>query len=88
MLHGRACSKHSSIKLPANTPRRQPFKKPRGWLTWGLLGMALSPAVVYVSAVLSEGLGASDAAGRGTVVSAQGGGGGPSCEGGLPLAAV
>ncbi len=36
---------------------------------WGLLGVALSPAVVYVSAVLSEGLGASDASGRGTVVS-------------------
>ena len=70
--------------LPSSEPRSQPFKKPRGWLMWGLLGMALSPAVVYASAVLSEGLGASDAAGRGTVVSGRGvacalGSGRPAC---------
>ncbi|KAL4420180.1 hypothetical protein ABPG77_008316 [Micractinium sp. CCAP 211/92] len=46
---------------------REPFKKPRGWLMWGLLGIALSPLVVYCSALLSETVGASDASGRGTV---------------------
>lgn len=44
-----------------------PFKKPRGWLMWGLLGVLLSPLVVYASATLSDGLGVSDTAGRGTV---------------------
>ncbi len=34
---------------------------------WGLLGIALSPLVVYCSALLSETVGASDASGRGTV---------------------
>lgn len=49
------------------SPHREPFKKPRGWLMWGLLGIALSPLVVYCSAMLSEAVGASDAGGRGTV---------------------
>lgn len=44
-----------------------PFKRPRGWLMWGLLGIALSPLVVYAAATLSDGLGVSDAGGRGTV---------------------
>jgi membrane protease YdiL (CAAX protease family) len=34
---------------------------------WGLLGIALSPLVVYAAATLSDGLGVSDAGGRGTV---------------------
>ena len=51
----------------AARPCSEPFKKPRGWLMWGLLGAALSPAVVYLSALAVDGLGASDAAGRGTV---------------------
>ncbi|KAL4858773.1 Translation initiation factor IF-2 [Chlorella vulgaris] len=44
-----------------------PFKRPRGWLMWGLLGIVLSPLVVYAAATLSDGLGVSDAGGRGTV---------------------
>ena len=59
---------HSSHARPSPpAPRSQPFRKPRGWLMWGLLGAALSPAVVYVAAVVSEGLGGGDAGGRGTV---------------------
>ena len=36
---------------------RSPFKKPDGWLTWGLLGVALSPVVIglTVTALTSAG---------------------------------
>lgn len=46
---------------------KNPFNKPRGWLVWGLLGVILSPLVVYLSAVAVDSLGQSDAGGRGTV---------------------
>lgn len=31
---------------------REPFSKPRGWLTWGLLGMALSPLVIGITVTI------------------------------------
>lgn len=31
---------------------RDPFTKPRGWLTWGLLGIVLSPVVIGVTVAL------------------------------------
>ena len=44
-----------------------PFRKPDGWLAWGVMGVLLAPAVVWLAATLAEGVGASDASGRGTV---------------------
>lgn len=50
---------------------RQPFRKPDGWLAWGLTGMLLSPLVVYLAATAMEALGGYGAGGigdgRGTV---------------------
>ena len=37
-----------------------PFRKPDGWAAWGLLGVVLSPFVVYSAAVLSELIGIQD----------------------------
>ncbi len=31
---------------------REPFSKPRGWLTWALLGMVLSPAVIGITVTI------------------------------------
>lgn len=28
---------------------REPFKKPNGWLTWGLLGVVLAPVVIGIT---------------------------------------
>lgn len=37
-----------------------PFRKPDGWAAWGLLGILLSPAVVYSAAALCELIGLKD----------------------------
>lgn len=39
---------------------RAPFRKPDGWATWALLGVVLSPGVVYSAAMLCESLGLKD----------------------------
>lgn len=46
---------------------QSPFRKPDGWLAWGLLGAIVSPAVVYAASWLVEFVGAeADNAARGT----------------------
>lgn len=45
---------------------RSPFRKPDGWAAWGLLGILLSPAVVYAASLLIEKIGAEDLSARGT----------------------
>ncbi|CAG9467217.1 unnamed protein product [Pedinophyceae sp. YPF-701] len=47
---------------------RGPFRKPDGWLFWGMLGTAVSPAVLTLSATLSQvtGYQAAQGGGRGT----------------------
>eukprot|EP00983_Pelagomonas_calceolata_P084016 1156277-Pelagomonas_calceolata.AAC.2 len=46
----------------------EPFRKPYGWATWGLLGLALAPVLVGVLATLLSTVGYEDAVGgRGTV---------------------
>lgn len=45
---------------------RGAFRKPDGWAAWGLLGVLLSPAVVYLASVASEALGTENPAARGT----------------------
>ena len=39
---------------------RTPFRKPDGWAAWGLLGVILSPAVVFLAASLIEAIGIKD----------------------------
>lgn len=58
-----------SKPLPTDVLRldfRAPFRKPDGWAAWGLLGVLLSPAVVYVAAALVEAAGTDDPSARGT----------------------
>jgi membrane protease YdiL (CAAX protease family) len=43
-----------------------PFRKPDGWLAWGLLGVLCSPLVVYAASVGVDALGADNTGGRGT----------------------
>lgn len=44
-----------------------PFRKPDGWAAWGLLGVVLSPAVVFAAAALVEAVGiVDDPSARGT----------------------
>jgi uncharacterized protein len=39
---------------------KAPFRKPDGWAAWGLLGVVLSPAVVFAAASLFEAVGIKD----------------------------
>lgn len=45
---------------------RQPFAKPNGWAFWGIIGIFLAPAAVFLSSTLWEALGAEDLQARGT----------------------
>ena len=60
----RAAAKSSKIDpWPADFLRidfRNPFRKPDGWLAWGLFGVVLSPAVVLLAATLIEAIGIKD----------------------------
>ena len=64
-----ACGGLHAAQPPTRAAPRcsKPFAKPGGWLAWGLLGVLLSPAVVFLSALLAEGAGYSEAGGKGTV---------------------
>ena len=50
------------LRLDLNAP----FRKPDGWLFWGILGVLLSPFVVYLTSLAWESLGAEDLRARGT----------------------
>ena len=39
-------SNQRSLRHSKLCVRRAPFKKPKGWLTWGLLGVLLAPVVI------------------------------------------
>ncbi|EIE27390.1 Abi-domain-containing protein [Coccomyxa subellipsoidea C-169] len=48
------------------TSWREPFSKPRGWLTWALLGMVLSPAVIGITVTIVSYAGYEAVGGQGT----------------------
>jgi uncharacterized protein len=45
---------------------QDPFTKPDGWAAWGLLGVLLSPVVVYIASIAVETFGVENNAARGT----------------------
>lgn len=45
---------------------KEPFRKPNGWALWGIVGITVSPALVYLASVISAAIGLEDPAAPGT----------------------